>query len=1425
MSPMFTTLKTFFVTLAISLLGLSAGKNFTTNFQLNSQQTVTTQTNNSNPAVLPDPTDKILPPTPTAAGLAKYGEYPVTLNTGTPSISIPIGVAQSGNLSLPVSLSYHASGIRVSEQASWVGLGWSLNAGGVVSRTVKGRPDEMLEGYFDLTHNIPTPTTIDPPNDHQLLKDILDNEKDAEPDLFTYNVGGYSGQFVADRNKNTHTIPQSDVKIDITTDFPNKVIITTPDGTIYTFEEKEYTQRTLYGLTPSYGYAVTSWYLTSITSTNSVHSINITYQSSPGTVIYWQPPYQQELLEYGSMNAPTGYIYTPLAASATQPNGSYSSTTKKPLEIAYDGGKIQFNASATRQDLTNEMQLDDIIIYSENNTILKKYELGYSYYTAMTPVGNVMSGGYSGGDATKRLRLDELQEFGLHGTDAHPKHKFNYNASTLPPINSMAQDYWGFYNSEIYNTNLIPQGDYILVDGTLLSMGGANRTPNISTMDRGMLTSIEYPTGGKTEFVFEPHEHQTSGSYQRQQQVVQAGVMPLQVSTQTVTTGVMAYDYLGKLHYELIIPKDGNGNPYPGAVYSIKVHIKDLTDPSSPGIEYEVSNVHPPITGGDIVIDRTFGLKKGHNYELHAEISSSVTTNGFPGSGAIQITYDAIVPHIINYNKVRSGLRIQQIKNYDDINASNPITTKTYQYTDLTNSSKSSGRYFNFVTDEENMYFNYYEQYGCFPKPGGQGVMAGRWTVINKSSTMSSALSSPSGSPVEYQYVTVVDGDGTGTPNGKAIYEYLVDEEDRYYPPRPGLRDYLVSRAWKRGHLKSETHYDANNNIQQSIVNNYQEFDSGIRITGLVVGENFKGDIPCDGLLFNPSGDVWNCSAMIYDSASSSLVLVSLGDIADCEDNDPNTHCGCQYSNVYNEKYQGAYYEYEYEIGRIALVQSTSTVNGLSTTSSTTYGNNHTNPIEVKTTNSDGTEHITKTKYSFDYDFSNGSSGWQAQGIEGLQYNYQNIPIEQTQYIKKLGSSTPQLVGGSITLFDDGTATTLENPNNQYLPHKMYASELTAPMSSYTPSYINSSGNFVADAVLKEKGTIDEYDNTGNLITYTRTDDRPTSILWGYDKQLPIAKAINATANDVFFTSYESGNYIPITHNRVSNGDAHTGQYALHYDTNETYGFDIKITPDNQNQKFILSLWLKSTANGKILLRSTNGVSNAPYPANVSTNQVIFDYNGTNGEWKHFELELDLDNSRAQGNIPLSQLLDIKAMVWNTGGGVLYIDDVRIRPAKSMMTTITYDHHTRLMNSMADENNTPAFFEYDNFQRLEKAIDFEGNVVSQYNYNYQDPTATNNDQYNYIQAFTALEENLSDLKTAAWDKITENVEYFDGLGRGIQSVAVKQVLKPASAKYIRLCRFKNGNFYAYLIKKISPELNTNNPLRLLAYHHPSQKKS
>src|SRR4051812_19271228 len=79
-----------------------------------------------------------IPPSPEASALGKYGDIQVSLATGIPNISIPFFDINTNDFSLKLNLSYHASGIKVEEIAPSTGLGWSLNAGGVITRVIRG---------------------------------------------------------------------------------------------------------------------------------------------------------------------------------------------------------------------------------------------------------------------------------------------------------------------------------------------------------------------------------------------------------------------------------------------------------------------------------------------------------------------------------------------------------------------------------------------------------------------------------------------------------------------------------------------------------------------------------------------------------------------------------------------------------------------------------------------------------------------------------------------------------------------------------------------------------------------------------------------------------------------------------------------------------------------------------------------------------------------------------------------------------------------------------------------------------------------------------------------------------------------------------------------------------------------------------------
>ncbi|MEM9678740.1 MAG: hypothetical protein AAF901_00335 [Bacteroidota bacterium] len=68
----------------------------------------------------------------------------VNLSTGDLTYVMPLLNIPSPEGGYPIALSYHA-GVAMGQEASWVGLGWTLNPG-AINRDVNGEPDDWFDG-------------------------------------------------------------------------------------------------------------------------------------------------------------------------------------------------------------------------------------------------------------------------------------------------------------------------------------------------------------------------------------------------------------------------------------------------------------------------------------------------------------------------------------------------------------------------------------------------------------------------------------------------------------------------------------------------------------------------------------------------------------------------------------------------------------------------------------------------------------------------------------------------------------------------------------------------------------------------------------------------------------------------------------------------------------------------------------------------------------------------------------------------------------------------------------------------------------------------------------------------------------------------------------------------------------------------------
>ena len=85
--------------------------------------------------------ENTVPPSPEPASIVKYADVPFTHSTGMAEYDIPFYTLQGRELNIPIGLHYASGGIKLDEIAGVAGLGWTLQAGGCITRTVMDMPD------------------------------------------------------------------------------------------------------------------------------------------------------------------------------------------------------------------------------------------------------------------------------------------------------------------------------------------------------------------------------------------------------------------------------------------------------------------------------------------------------------------------------------------------------------------------------------------------------------------------------------------------------------------------------------------------------------------------------------------------------------------------------------------------------------------------------------------------------------------------------------------------------------------------------------------------------------------------------------------------------------------------------------------------------------------------------------------------------------------------------------------------------------------------------------------------------------------------------------------------------------------------------------------------------------------------------------
>jgi hypothetical protein len=707
---------------------------------------------------------KFIPASPEAAALGQYGDIPVSNYRGIPNINIPLFSIEEGAISLPVTLDYHAGAIKVEEMATYCGLGWALNGGGVITRSVMGLPDES--GYFSSYNSVYRYLhgQMTEAEKNAFVLGVYHKSLDAEPDNFYFNFGGISGRFFCAEDGKLYCAPRSDLKIEFNTG-GNAFTITDGKGIRYIFNDAELTmtQEFCGGDNEPFSSVITAWYLTSIVDPNG-NTVNLTYVGAGSGFRTKSITTKNTFVSGPGISCPEEFSDCYNVVSISKPAIS---------EIQFSNGKIKFEYNSTQRLDATDYALKSISMLDLNNSVVKKYNLYTSYFQ------NDNTGGCDDNYAY-RLRLDSVQETGS-GNLSKPPYKFGYNALSLPCRLSNAQDHWGYYNGK-NNSVFVPYQNAL--NGPWI---GANKDLDTVAVKAGTLEEISYPTGGRTTFTYENNYYS---------KFVPEGFdieNPVHFTGLSGSNGGASNYYVSWQTNFTISQSD---LPPPGYRYFKVDYITTLSEPLA------YSSFIGRLTG-DNGYDKI--LNHGDLLQLPAGnyiLTASIETE-FAGNPVAYFNLD--INQFLYYpdryvSKPYGGIRIKQIQNFNESNELADEKTFLYHAFDVPGLPVTASSA-DFQALPDNSWYTY-------PSLVANGSFC-LYQVYN--SLTKYPLIHSGAAPIGYRNVTILNG--PGGKNGKQEYVYTsyteFPDNASYSPPF-----YFSSESdWRRGAMVKNVDYKYENGV------------------------------------------------------------------------------------------------------------------------------------------------------------------------------------------------------------------------------------------------------------------------------------------------------------------------------------------------------------------------------------------------------------------------------------------------------------------------------------------------------------------------------------------------------------------------------------------------------------------------------------
>jgi hypothetical protein len=971
---------------------------------------------------------QVIGPSPEAASLGKFAQVPVSLYTGTPTINIPLYDIKSGPLVLPIGLSYHASGIKLDEIPSWVGSGWALNAGGLVTRTVRGKPDDQLTyGFLTYSQGRTVQSILQEPDQSRLItySEIVEGCADVEPDVFSVNVADITAQFMFDWNGQP-IVYRSSRKIKIAYQLANNQIsewtITDDQGTVYTFRDRETTKETTLGALgcKSPRAFTSSWYVSEITDVNGENKILFTY-GAYSLYYTWQPSESYRwLIDGNSACGNGGGVYGASSRlsvqgkriqSITTDNGTVTVSFVPATDLRQDNGRL-ISFAGYNQDF---VPLSQIVVKNYLNEEIRTFKLEQDY-------------------AIARLTLRKVYAQN-NGQNSAPPHQFDYNTQygNLPPLAPYmtAQDHWGYYNGQDGNTSLLPSG-WVFSPNNLgyTYFDGANREASSQYTKYGVLNRITYPTGGYTDLDYEAHSYGFVGSipysfYPRSYYLPGVSTRIGQNGNSPVTT-------------TFTVNPDPNtpNQATAGQVGIIGQGITGATNLTKPYVQLQKSD-------GTYLINRRLGFgDTNESFQITLLPDTYTLRVGCQGCDPDLQPDDYAYIGVAYYDPATTpspalagGVRLKA--QYIHEQSGDTPQTFNYQYVMADELSRSSG----VIYAQPN--YEYLQRTFCeVAGPTLSGEVEARYLVRVAQNTLDLALTQ--GSHIGYREVQVTQGGGA-QDNGKTVYKYTspYDYPDAVYlqlPFRPA-----ETANYKTGLLTESRAYKYENNAFSLVQQTATQYSfSEVGVLGLRV--NFQGGSYSPGTMF---------------------------------------------------KFEEG--PYTTNLGFAQPVTTTNTMwydgSPVVTTQTNTYDTDLQN-LKAQTqtaSNNNGEQRVTEFYYPQDFSATSLITEMTTRNVLG-------VPLETITKFRRNG--TDQIIGGSYQGYS------LLGGNLRLTDVRKLRVPLTADAFSYA-----SSGT--VDSRYDTEIEYSQFDGRGNYRQFIRRGGQPTTVLWGYRSQYPIAEIANASFDNV----------------------------------------------------------------------------------------------------------------------------------------------------------------------------------------------------------------------------------------------------------------------------------------------------------------------